>query len=108
MPLRGADGRRARWYVGAVTDANHLEGAMAHDDKDESGLPIVWPFTLAGFLIVVGLVWFQIGFAFEDVGRDLWQHYGVFWFCLLVGLILIIGGGIYNTVHNRRRRAALQ
>lgn len=81
---------------------------MAHDEQDDSGLPAVWPFTLAGFIIIVGLVWFQLGFAFEDVGRSLWQHYGVFWLCLLVGIILIIGGGIWNTVQGRRRRAALQ
>jgi hypothetical protein len=94
--------------LASVTDANHLEGLMAHDDKDESGLPIVWPFTLGAFLIIVGLVWFQLGFAFEDVGRVLWQHYGVFWAGLFAGVVLIIAGGIYNTVHNRRRRAALQ
>ncbi|MBL6634473.1 MAG: hypothetical protein ISP32_08855 [Thermoleophilia bacterium] len=81
---------------------------MAHDEKDDSGLPAVWPFTLAAFLIIVGLVWFQLGFAFEDVGRVLWAHYGVFWGCLFVGLVLIIGGGIWNTVQGRRRRAALQ
>ena len=81
---------------------------MAHDEKDESGLPVVWPFTLGALFIVAGLIWFQIGFAFEDVGRDLWQHYGVFWFGLVVGIILIIGGGIWNTVQGRRRRAALQ
>lgn len=81
---------------------------MAHDDMDDSGLPVVWPFTLGALLIVVGLVWFQLGFAFEDVGRVLWQHYGVFWFGIVVGLALIIGGGIWNTVQGRRRRAALQ
>jgi hypothetical protein len=79
---------------------------MAHDEKDDKGIPHVWPFTLAGLLIVVGLVWFQLGFAFEDVGRSLWQHYGVFWACLFVGLVLIIGGGIWNTLQGRRRRAA--
>ena len=108
MPLRALNPRRVRWYVGPVTNASRLEGVMAHEEKDESGLPIVWPFTLAGFLFIVGLVWFQIGFAFTDVGHELWQHYGVFWFCIVVGILLIVGGGIYNTLHNRRRRAALQ
>ncbi len=81
---------------------------MAHDETDDAGLPVVWPFTLAGLLIAAGLIWFQIGFAIDDVGRTLWQHYGVFWACLLVGVILIIAGGTWNTVQGRRRRAALQ
>jgi hypothetical protein len=79
---------------------------MAHDDRDDEGIPQVWPFTLAGVFIIAGLVWFQLGFAFEDVGRELWSHYGVFWFCLLVAAILIIGGGIWNTLRSRRRAAA--
>jgi hypothetical protein len=79
---------------------------MAHDEKDGEGIPQVWPFTLAGVFIVVGLIWFQLGFAFEDVKRELWQHYGVFWLCLLIGVILIIGGGIWNTLRSRRRAAA--
>ncbi len=76
------------------------------EQKDDGGLPQVWPFTLAAFIIVVGLVWFQLGFAVHDMGRSLWAHYGVFWGCLLVGLILIIAGGIWNTVQGRRRRMA--
>ena len=74
------------------------------DQQDNSGLPAVWPFTLAGFLIVVGLVWFQIGFAVHDAGKELWAHYPLFWACLLVALVLIIGGGIWNTVQGNKRR----
>lgn len=76
------------------------------EHKDDEGLPQVWPFTLAGVFIIVALVWFQLGFAFEDMGSALWGHYSVFWACLLVALVLIIGGGIWNTVQGRRRRMA--
>ena len=76
------------------------------EHKDDEGLPQVWPFTLAGLFIVIGLVWFQVGFAVHDAGDELWGHYSVFWACLLVALVLIIGGGIWNTVQGRRRRMA--
>lgn len=79
---------------------------MSVDENDDDGIPRVWPFSLAGVIIIVGLIWFQLGFAFEDMQRDLWQHYGVFWACILLAVILIIGGGIWNTLRSRRRAAA--
>ncbi|MSO44867.1 MAG: hypothetical protein EXQ74_06155 [Thermoleophilia bacterium] len=78
---------------------------MAHTTNDR-GLPQVWPFTLGGLFIVIGLIWFQIGFAVHDSGKELWGHYGVFWAGLLVGVVLIVVGGVYNTVSSRRRSAA--
>jgi hypothetical protein len=76
------------------------------EQKDDEGLPQVWPFTLGALLIVFGLVWFQLGFAVHDMGRSLWGHYSVFWALLIVGVVIIIAGGIWNTVQGRRRRMA--
>ncbi|MBU6363001.1 MAG: hypothetical protein KGQ95_02155 [Acidobacteria bacterium] len=76
------------------------------EQQDDEGLPKVWPFTLAGLLIVIALVWFQLGFAVHDMGRELWAHYTLFWALLLIALVLIIAGGIWNTVQGRRRRMA--
>jgi hypothetical protein len=77
---------------------------MAHEKNDDD-LPQVWPFTLAGLLIVVAIIWFCLGFAVHDAGQTLWAHYTVFWVCLLIALVLIIGGGIWNTLQSRRRSA---
>ena len=76
------------------------------EQKDDEGLPQVWPFTLAGLLIVLGLVWFQLGFAAHDAGHELPGHYSVFWSLLIIGVVLIIAGGIWNTIQGRRRRMA--
>ena len=78
---------------------------MAHEKNDDD-LPQVWPFTLAGLLIVVAIIWFCLGFAVHDAGQELWVHYTVWWVCLLAALVLIIGGGIWNTLQSRRRAAA--
>jgi hypothetical protein len=76
------------------------------EHKDDEGLPQVWPFTLGALLIVFGLIWFQLGFAVHDMGRELWGHYSVFWALLFIGVVLIIAGGIWNTIQGRRRRMA--
>lgn len=76
-------------------------------EKDNGGLPQVWPFTLAGLFVLVGIVWFLLGFAVHDVGKDLPAHYSVWWVCVVAAVVLVIGGGLYNTVWSHRRNAAL-
>ena len=77
---------------------------MAHAKNDDD-LPQVWPFTLAGLLITVAIIWFCLGFAVHDAGKELWAHYTVWWVCLFLALALIIGGGIWNTLRSRRAAA---
>lgn len=78
---------------------------MAHA-MDDDDLPQVWPFSLAGVFIVVAIIWFCMGFALHDAGSALPGHYAVWWACLLVAAVLIVGGGIWNTLRSRRRIAA--
>jgi membrane protein DedA with SNARE-associated domain len=77
---------------------------VAHD-HDEDDLPQTWPFTLAGLCLLVALSWFCLGFALEDVQKTLPAHYTLFWWLLLAGVILVIGGAAYNITRDRRRRA---
>lgn len=76
-------------------------------DKDDGDLPKVWPFTLAGVFVLVGIVWFLLGFAVHDVGKTLPVHYTVWWASIVIAVVLVIGGGIYNTLWSHRRNAAL-
>ncbi len=78
---------------------------MAHA-MDDDDLPQVWPFSLAGVFIVVAIIWFLLGFAFHDAGAKLPGQYVVWWICLLIAAVLIVGGGIWNTLRSRRRIAA--
>lgn len=82
-------------------------------DKDDGDLPKVWPFTLAGLSVMVGIVWFLLGLAVHDVGKYPSEHVHLPghdsgpWVFIVVAVVLVIGGGIYNTVWSHRRNAAL-
>ncbi|MCU0308336.1 MAG: hypothetical protein MUE51_11330 [Thermoleophilia bacterium] len=79
---------------------------MAAHGKDDD-LPITWPFTFAGLLLTVGLVWFCLGFALLDVKKELPAHYTVFWICIIAAVVITIVAGIYNTMWAKRRREAI-
>ena len=77
-----------------------------HDAHDEyEGLPITWPFRFAGLCLIVALVWFCAGFATEDVEEELWGHFEVFQWLLVVGVVFVIGGAAFNLAQARRRKA---
>ena len=89
---------------------------MASHDGD-SRLPMTWPFRAAGTLVMLALVWFCFGFAFEDAAilseensggeafPDLpgWlahgpadQHLSIFWLLLIAAVVLIAIGAAWN------------
>lgn len=82
-------------------------------EKDNGDLPQVWPFTLAGLFVMAGIVWFLLGLSVHDVGKYPSKHVHLFghdsgpWVCIAVAVVLVIGGGIYNTLWSHRRNAAL-
>jgi hypothetical protein len=75
-----------------------------HQDTDD--LPITWPFRIAGTLTIIALAYFCLGFAAEDTGHHLWQHLPVFQWLLLISLVLVIIGAVYNISRDRRRSRA--
>lgn len=78
---------------------------MAHgSDSAYQGLPVTWPFRLAGTLTIVAMVYFCLGFAIKDMGEELWHHLGVFYTLLLIAAVLCIAGGIYNLAQERRQK----
>lgn len=77
---------------------------MAQKGSAYQDVPATWPFRAAGTLLIVALSWFCLGFALEDIGEELHGHMPVFWLLLLVGLLFVIGGTIYNTAKERRRQ----
>jgi hypothetical protein len=76
----------------------------AHQDTDD--LPITWPFRIAGTLTMVALAYFCLGFAAEDSGHHLWQHLNVFVWLILISLVLVIIGAVFNTTRGRQRSRA--
>ncbi|MBI2683815.1 MAG: hypothetical protein HYX33_00235 [Actinobacteria bacterium] len=79
--------------------------------SDDSDLPVTWPFTFAALLTIVSMAWFTLGLAYRDStvtkelpeGKHLFARYELFWGLLVVALVLVIGGAIFNG----RRRARL-
>jgi len=78
---------------------------VAANHDDERDLPHVWPFTLAGLLMIVALSWFCAGFALHDVGQDLPSFYKTFFTLIAVSFALIVGGATVNIAKEQRRRA---
>lgn len=77
---------------------------MAHH-SDEDGLSATWPFRAAGTLLIAALIWFCLGAGLHDVGAELPAYMPIFYYALLAGLVLVIGGGIYNVSRQRSRTA---
>ena len=77
-------------------------------EKYPDDLPSTWPFRAAGTLVIIALVWFTTGFALEDIEEPLANHLEVFYLLLLVSLVLVVGGGIYNHRLERKRRQRLE
>lgn len=77
---------------------------MAHKDERYEGLPATWPFRVAGTLFIAAFAWFCFGFAVEDMGDELQNHKPVFWLLLLVGVLFVVGGAIYNLGQSRARK----
>lgn len=72
--------------------------------QDNSDLPITWPFRLAGTLLMASIAWFLVGFAVEDAGEHLPNHLGISELLLLIAVLFVVGGGIYNGARERERR----
>ncbi len=70
-------------------------------------LPITWPFRTAGTLLMIALAWFCTGFALEDIEEPLPNHSEVFYLLLLIGLVFVVGGGVYNSRRERKRQQNL-
>ncbi|MEW6581587.1 MAG: hypothetical protein AB1416_02350 [Actinomycetota bacterium] len=77
---------------------------MAAHHDDEKDLPAVWPFTLAGVLILAALSWFCAGFAIHDMGDELPAFYQVFFSLIAAGGVLIVGATILNLTAESARR----
>jgi len=54
------------------------------------------------------IIWFCMGFAVEDAGEHLAGHFEIFQLGLLISLLLVVGGGIYNHVRDRDRERRQQ
>lgn len=80
---------------------------MASSHDDERGLPATWPFTFAGLLLLLGLSWFCLGFAMEDLGEELAGHYPAFFTLVGTAVALILGGTVVNLTREHRRRRSL-
>ncbi len=76
---------------------------MAQNSKYE-GLPATWPFRAAATVFIAAFSWFCLGFAVEDIGDELANHKPVFWLLVLVGVLLIVGGALYNLGQSRSRK----
>lgn len=76
---------------------------MAHNSKYE-GLPATWPFRAAATVVIVALSWFCLGFAIKDAGDELANHMPVFWLLLLVSVLLVLGGAVYNLGRSRAHK----
>lgn len=90
---------------------------MAHGSSAPKNLSISWPFTFAGLLVLVGLVYFCLGFAIHDRKPvdekqvvegpiELAGHYTVFWVTILAAIIIGIAGYVINYNRAKRRQAA--
>jgi hypothetical protein len=79
---------------------------MAHHDHDDDPLPATWPFRFAGTMLIAALVWFCLGMGLHDVGEELPNHMPIFFAILLVGLVFVLGGAIYNLALDRGRTAS--
>ena len=81
---------------------------MAHGGKEyPKDLPATWPFRAAGTVFIVAFVWFCMGFAIKDTGDELENHMPVFWILMLIGVVLVVGGAVYNHNREHRRRRSL-
>jgi hypothetical protein len=81
--------------------------------EDERDLPVTWPFTVAAVLVVAALIWFCGHFAVRDPQATPptsgFPHpFAVFWGLILAAVFLIVCGGAFNVVRERRRRRALE
>lgn len=80
--------------------------ASSHQDDNE-GVPATWPFRAAGTVMIIATVWFTMGWSIRDLGPDkrLSGHLPVFWALVLLSVVLVIGGAVYNLAMSRRRTA---
>ncbi|HMM48476.1 MAG TPA: hypothetical protein PKE32_02525 [Miltoncostaeaceae bacterium] len=78
---------------------------MAHHN-DEEFLPATWPFRLAATVLIAGLIWFCLGMALHDVGTELANIMPIFYSSVVVALVLVLGGAIYNISRQRGGAAA--
>jgi hypothetical protein len=83
--------------------------ASGHEQENEM-LPITWPFRAAGTVMVFATIWFCLGWAIQgqDNGHKLAAHMTVFWDCIYLTILLVIGGGIFNFYRERKRRSLLE
>lgn len=70
---------------------------------DDGTYPATWPFRAAGTLAIAALSWFCLGFALEDVDKELPSFYPIFFVGLLIAALLVVGGGLVNLRRERAR-----
>jgi len=79
-----------------------------HEPENEL-LPVTWPFRAAGTVMIFATVWFCMGWAIlgQDNGHTLAGHMTVFWIAIYTTIVLVVAGGIYNFLRERKRRRLL-
>ena len=81
---------------------------MAHGGKEyPKDLPATWPFRAAGTIFIVAFVWFCMGFAIKDTGEELANLMPVFWILIVIGIVLVVAGAVFNINRELRRRRSL-
>jgi uncharacterized membrane protein YiaA len=78
----------------------------SHEDETPKDLPVTWPFTVGGVLIIAALVIFCGHYAIRDPLQEkegIENFAAIFWSLIVAAVVLMIAGGVYNVARNRRR-----
>ncbi len=84
--------------------------ASGHHSEENELLPVTWPFRAAGTIMIFATVWFCLGWAIQgqENGHKLAYHMTVFWWSILATIVLVVAGGIYNWLRERKRLSLLE
>jgi drug/metabolite transporter (DMT)-like permease len=75
--------------------------------EEEKDLPLVWPFLLAGVLVLLALAWFCLGFAIRDLPEphpDLPAFWGLFFAAIAVAAVMSVVAAISNLSNEYARQ----
>lgn len=78
----------------------------SHEHETPKDLPVTWPFTVGGVLVIAALVIFCGHYAIRDPLQEkegIASFSAIFWTLIAVAVVLMVAGGVYNVVRNRRR-----